>query len=444
MTGGVASCIEHMYDVGMVDLAVASSIFSTWDERAATALSERLAMLAGQLNLINAQVTEAVAEALEQGLWRQGGVRTPEQFVAWQLGVSPERARDLVRVARARADFPTVVGAFDHGELSVEQVAVAVKAPAWADDQIIDIVRISTVDKLRKQMRERNFEGDPDAPADQEPVDREPTPPSNVVSFGTDDDGRWRIRGSFDLLTGRRIEAALTERRDALFGDDVHVTWADAFADCFERSLAAVESPSRSDRFRTWIHLDVTRGTATTTDGWCIPMALADRVLCDGTVQPVWESDGVPFSVGRSQRIVPDRTRRIVERRDRGCRVPGCTAERFVEIHHIVHWLDGGPTDTANLVSLCPKHHRQHHQGGLGIAGDADAEHGLTFTDGAGTVIVPNGRPVPPGEPPPEAMHPYTPPLRGRIRRQGEWVHPNVLRRRAEAARQVALARRAA
>ena len=405
-----------------------------WDERAADVLSDRLAVLAGQLNVINAQVTDAVAEALERGLWQQGGVRTPEQFVAWKLGVSPERARDLVKVARSRADFPTVVGAFDRGELSVEQVAVAVKAPAWADDQIIDIVRISTVDKLRKQMRERNFDGDPEEQSTDQPAEQ-PSPPTNTVSFGVGDDGRWRVRGNFDLVTGGQIEAALAERRDALFLDDEDVTWSDAFADCFERSLDAVESPARRDRYRTWLHLDVSDGSATTTDGWRIPMALADHVLCDGIVQPVWESDGIPFSVGRSQRIVPDRTRRIVERRDRGCRVPGCTADRFVEIHHIVHWLDGGPTDTWNLVSLCPRHHKLHHQGRLGISGNADEEHGLAFTDWSGTAIGPNGQPVPPTESPPVAPEPYTPPLRGRIHRQGEWVHPNVLKRRADAAR---------
>jgi hypothetical protein len=442
-----------VYDASMSGDPVPEASVGRWDERAAEALSVRLAILAGQLNLINAQVTDVVAEALERGLWQQGGVRTPEQFVAWQLGVSPERARDLVKVARARADFPTVVGAFDLGELSVEQVAVPVKAPAWADDQIIDIVRISTVDKLRKQMRERNFDGDPEEPSGDEPARdepacdepaEEPSPPANTISFGTGDDGRWSIRGNFDVVAGQQIEAALAERRDALFLDDEDVTWAEAFSDCFERSLEAVESPARRDRYRTWIHLDVTDGSATTTDGWRIPMALADLLLCDGIVQPVWESDGVPFSVGRSQRIVPDRTRRIIERRDRGCRVPGCTADRFVEIHHVVHWLDGGPTDTWNLVCLCPRHHKLHHHGQLGISGNADEEHGLTFTDWSGRAIGPNGQPIPPTESPPEAPRPYTPPLRGRIRRQGEWVHPNVLRRRAEAARRAYQATRAA
>ena len=123
-----------------------------------------------------------------------------------------------------------------------------------------------------------------------------------------------------------------------------------------------VESPDRRDRYRTWLHINTNSGAATTTDGWRIPQSLARLILCDCDITPVWERDGVPFSVGRSQRIVPDRTRRIIERRDRGCRVPGCTADRFVQVHHIVHCEDGGSTDTPNLICLCPRHHRLHHK----------------------------------------------------------------------------------
>ena len=98
-------------------------------------------------------------------------------------------------------------------------------------------------------------------------------------------------------------------------------------------------------------------------------------------ITPVLLHAGVPVSVGRSQHIVPDRTRRVVEHRDGGCRVPGCTARHFLEVHHIIHWDDDGPTDTWNLICLCPHHHRLHHQGKLGIVGNADTPGGVTFTD---------------------------------------------------------------
>ena len=133
-----------------------------------------------------------------------------------------------------------------------------------------------------------------------------------------------------------------------------------------------------------------------------------------------------------------DRTRRIIERRDRGCRVPGCTTDRFVEIHHIIHWLHGGPTDTDNLISLCPKHHRLHHQDQLGIAGDADDEHGITFTDRNDRTISPNSQPRVPDRPPDPPTRPYQPPIGGRIDDRwlgGNWIHPNALTKRRTTAR---------
>jgi len=176
-------------------------------------------------------------------------------------------------------------------------------------------------------------------------------------------------------------------------------------------------------------------------------MAIRDRILCDGVVQPVWHADGVPFSVGRAQHIVPDRTRRIVELRDRGCRVPGCTADRFVEIHHIIHWNQGGVTDTWNLVSLCPKHHKLHHRGLLGIAGNADAFDQLVVTDQHGDPIDGSGRPTPSTGPPPSPDVAYQPPLAGRFDWNWiglGWVHPNARAKRIERARHLTRQRRAA
>ncbi|MDQ6798093.1 MAG: HNH endonuclease, partial [Actinomycetota bacterium] len=49
----------------------------------------------------------------------------------------------------------------------------------------------------------------------------------------------------------------------------------------------------------------------------------------------------------------PNRTRLAIEERDGGCRVPGCDRTRWLHVHHVVHWEDGGATDTSNLMSLC-------------------------------------------------------------------------------------------
>jgi hypothetical protein len=92
-----------------------------------------------------------------------------------------------------------------------------------------------------------------------------------------------------------------------------------------------------------------------------------------------------------------------------GCRVPGCDRRRWLEIHHVRHWEDGGPTDTANLVALCSRHHRLHHLGHLGISGSADRPDGLVFTDHRGRRLTGCGRPAPPGN----------------LAFNGNWRHPS-------------------
>lgn len=394
-----------------------------------------IAEISGFLNVQHARLVRVVAHAQGSGEAGGLGIHTPAQWVALRAGVSPKRAQLIIRVAERRSSFPKVFAAFESGELTLDQVAEVVKAPPWADAQVLDFAKIATVTQLRRTMRDQFFTGDPDEP-EPSPVNVEPT---DRLTFGPTDDSRWRINGELDLDVGRRVEAALTEAKDSLFDrGDIDATWADALVEMAESSLDSVESDARRDRYRTWLHVDVSDGATTTTDGWRIPMAIRDRLLCDGVVQPVWERDGVPFSVGRSRRIVPDRTRRIIEHRDRGCRVPGCTADRFVEVHHIVHWLNGGRTDTWNLISLCPRHHRLHHQSKLGIAGNADEEQGVAFTDWMGRAIGPNGQPTVPDRPPDPPTSSYEPPIGGRMDYRwvgGSWIHPNELQRRRSAAR---------
>jgi len=114
--------------------------------------------------------------------------------------------------------------------------------------------------------------------------------------------------------------------------------------------------------------------------------------------------------VGRAQRIVPIRTRRLVEDRDRGCRYPGCAATAHLQCHHVIHWVDGGPTDTWNLCCLCDFHHDAHHNGDFTITGDADEPGGLTFTTRYGSPIGPGPTFTTPTSAWPLPATPYTGP----------------------------------
>ena len=99
--------------------------------------------------------------------------------------------------------------------------------------------------------------------------------------------------------------------------------------------------------------------------------------------------DGAVLGISPLGATVNPRLRRIIEQRDGGCRYPGCSQQRWVQVHHIVHREDGGLTIARNLCCLCPAHHRLHHQGAFEISGTPETPEGLVFTDHWGHAIGP-------------------------------------------------------
>ena len=72
-----------------------------------------------------------------------------------------------------------------------------------------------------------------------------------------------------------------------------------------------------------------------------------------------------PLDVGRSSRAIQPAQRSALTVRDRGCVFPACARPlAWCDAHHLCHWLDGGPTDLANLALVCRAHHRAVHEGG--------------------------------------------------------------------------------
>jgi hypothetical protein len=68
--------------------------------------------------------------------------------------------------------------------------------------------------------------------------------------------------------------------------------------------------------------------------------------------------------MGRSHRVVPPHLRRATEVRDRHCVFAGCDAPSYwCDVHHLLHWIDGGETDLDNSALLCERHHTKVHHG---------------------------------------------------------------------------------
>ncbi|MCU1388258.1 MAG: hypothetical protein JWL72_1596 [Ilumatobacteraceae bacterium] len=376
-------------------------------------LEGEVAVVCGHLNALHTRLVDVVADVIATRAWEGAGIHSPAQWLAWQSGLSPERARQIVVIAERREELPLTMAAFGDGLLSVDQVAVvATRAPAHNDREACELALSATVTQLRRALSKHCFPPAPKPTDDRR--DDASTPASSPerrasAGFG---DGDFFLHACADPVDGALIMRALAEAKDALFrGGDADTTWLDSLVEVCRRSLGSIASPSRRDLYGVIVHLD--GEGAWIHNGPAIPKALADYILCDGRVRPQWSEGGLPINVGRRRHIVPNQTRIAIEDRDRMCRHPACSSSIGLEVHHVIHWNGPGlgETVTWNLCCLCARHHRAHHHGEFTIVGNADDRNGLTFRDARGRVIQPCGRPVPPGaDTPPSPRKPYAHP----------------------------------
>ena len=178
---------------------------------------------------------------------------------------------------------------------------------------------------------------------------------------------------------------------------------ADGVAFLVNRFLSDTRSPDTStgitgtggDRYQVIVHLDQDvlaadgEWAATLDDGRRVSAETLRRIACDAALVPTRTdgSDATVLEVGRRTRSIPPAIRRALWVRDRGCRFPGCLHTRFLHGHHIQHWLHGGATSLANLVLLCPHHHRLVHEGGFAI--DVEQDGALVFRSPVRSPLVP-------------------------------------------------------
>ena len=358
--------------------------------------------MAGQRNAIDGRIVEIVAEVDRDELWGATGARSVAALVAWKMGSSSGNANTIATVAHRLAEFPRCAQGMREGRLSLDQVGViAGRAADGSDEHYAELARCATVNQLRTAVKlEPRPEPDP-----------RPEPQPSITKTSDEEFTCWRIK--LPHLDAAKFDAALASHRDALIAE-----WKlDQMAAAHQIIGRRCRAPSR--RSCAWWRPDGTPRwpagrTGITPPWWCIwtsrqraaalhlgPLLTdAERryLTCDATCEVWFERDGQVIGAGRATRLINRRLRRALEHRHPTCAVPGCGATRGLHAHHIRHWEDGGPTELANLVLVCPYHHRLHHRGVITITGPPDD---LSVTDSAGRALSPGSLARPPTLPPP-------------------------------------------
>ena len=135
------------------------------------------------------------------------------------------------------------------------------------------------------------------------------------------------------------------------------------------------------------LHITAATLEGTTEIGDGLSVETCRRLLCDAGVVPMLEdASGKTIDVGRKTRTIPAALGRALRARDKTCRFSGCMNRRFLDAHHIRHWIEGGETKLSNLFQCCRRHHRYLHEYFFSVATREDE---LAFFD-------PDGREIPP------------------------------------------------
>ncbi|MBC6471252.1 HNH endonuclease [Actinomadura alba] len=115
--------------------------------------------------------------------------------------------------------------------------------------------------------------------------------------------------------------------------------------------------------------------------------------LRTGLLEAPLAGPSVVLDAGPDDRSVPASLERLVRRRDRHCRFPGCDHPAHLsQVHHIIPRSRGGPTRLGNLLTLCSMHHL--------IAVHSWGWEVRLNPDGTTTAIGPDGRVLEEREPP--------------------------------------------
>ena len=372
-------------------------------------LFDELAELAGQRNAIDGRIVEIVAQLDRDELCGATGARSVPALVAWKLGMSSANAHTISTVARRLGEFPRCAQGMREGRLSLDQVGViAAGAGEGSDEHYAQLAEVATVNQLRTAVRlEPRPEPEPQSP-----------PQRSVTRTSGEHSSSWRITLPHDEAA--TFDAALQSHLDALITDwkQHHGGEMPDTADAFLRLVEAgwdAEAARRPQGQRTTVvvHVDVERRTGALHLGPLLTDADRQYLTCDATCEVWFEREGRVIGAGRTTRTVNRRLRRALEHRHPTCAVPGCGAIRGLHAHHIRHWEDGGPTELANLVLLCPYHHRLHHRGVITITGPADE---LLVTDSTGRPLSSGSLAHPPNGPPPAV-----PPCPGPTGERADW-----------------------
>ena len=397
-------------------MTVAAATERSLDEVATERLEAEISEFAGRLAAAECRWLELLYEYDRRRAYEAWGCISCAYWLSWKCGLDLRSARDKVRVARALMELPLVRAAFAAGRLSYSKVRAITRVATRATEaDLVMLAEHGTAQHVERIVRA--FRRCIDVEQERRGV-RDRHARTDVWSFW-DDDGSGLVYARLapeDAATVRKaLDAAREDLRSGLDGSAEPPGRGPLAAQALvamAESYLANGPAARDERYQVMVHADHdvltadTDGRCELDDGPSLSPDTARRLACDQPIVGVLvDSLRRPVGVGTKVKDPPERLKRAVRARDRGCRFAGCGHRHFTQIHHVRWRSRKGEHTMENLVELCWHHHWLVHEGGWDLAIEPDGS--LTVFKPDGSTLDP--RPVVPTNVDPTAMAPEVP-----------------------------------
>lgn len=281
------------------------------------------------------------------------GARTLSEWVARRLDMSIGSARSLVRTMRRTESKLHLRESLADGEATFDRIEAVSKASDTGTDPLLSRFDISGV--YREAARQARISAG---------AEEKTFLDQHLILQPSLDESWWKIWGGLDGRAGAVVDKALNEIADQLpqvEGQPTDPAWL--------RAIALAELCVSDEPPPAHISIFIDTDTAVPAAGEAgiyleagprVGRAALEAILCDSVHEvTVSAEDGTLMKYGRRSRSIPPSLRRAIIRRDGNrCAIAGCNSRHRLQVHHVVAWSDGGPTDPDNLITVCWHHHQ--------------------------------------------------------------------------------------
>src|SRR5262245_36012240 len=330
----------------------------------AIAMLARVRSLRGLLDRFEADVTTRVNELYAQGR------SVPASDVLSRNGhVSAAEARRRERRAKALERAKSFGDALAAGQVSAEHADALANLTGKLDDTVkdeffeheatlLDRATTSSPEQFSRHCRDLITRLERDGGLARNEQQRRDTRVTRKVT----PDGMHHLNGVFHPELGAKIFKALDDEVAKLVaaGNDRSIDRTQLAAEALGNLIAAGSQELRPGEAEILVLTDQTtldhgvhdHSVCETDTGAVLPPETVRRLCCQGRIVPVIVVDGVPVNIGREQRLANRAQRRALRAMYRTCGFAGCDVPfNRCEIHHVLPFRLGGPTDLAKHES---------------------------------------------------------------------------------------------